>query len=516
MSAGSQTAGKEKSHSTRLFLPVIVLAVFVAVMTNTIVNVVLPDMREEFGVSAAQVAWVVTGSMLAMAIGVPLYGKISDFFSLRHLFSVALLIFAVGSLICAVAPNLAVLVFGRVVNGAGEAGISALAFVAVARLLPPGERGGALGLVAASVGAGSAVGPIAGGFIGGLFGWRVIFLGLLSLMLILTPLALRVLPDGVEEGKRSAERRVDLAGGILLGLAAALFLFGITQGQVQGFASFSSWGSFLGAALAATGFARRITSTPNPFISPKLLKNRIFVAAVIVGFFTMLANLSAVVFVPLLIVEVNSLSPGAAGLALTPGAAALAILSPLTGRLSDRIGVKAPILAGLTIMGLSVLFISTFGAGASPLLVSAGMLGVGVAFALTNPATTNAAANALPEADIGVGLGIFQGVFFLGGGVGPALIGALLVAREEAAADAINPLYALGAAPFSDAFLAMAVAVILALVATLGLRSRAGGDRADKRTVRKHRPQTVLAHDARSPSVRHRTGTKATREGGSA
>lgn len=86
MSAGSQTAGKEKSHSTRLFLPVIVLAVFVAVMTNTIVNVVLPDMREEFGVSAAQVAWVVTGSMLAMAIGVPLYGKISDFFSLRHLF----------------------------------------------------------------------------------------------------------------------------------------------------------------------------------------------------------------------------------------------------------------------------------------------------------------------------------------------------------------------------------------------------------------------------------------------
>ena len=86
------------------------------------------------------------------------------------------------------------------------------------------------------------------------------------------------------------------------------------------------------------------------------------------------------VFVPLLIVEVNGLSPGAAGLVLTPGAVALAILSPLAGRLSDRVGVRPLIVAGVVIMGLSALFISTF-AGASPVLIVVGILGMGTGFA---------------------------------------------------------------------------------------------------------------------------------------
>jgi predicted MFS family arabinose efflux permease len=297
------------------------------------------------------------------------------------------------------------------------------------------------------------------------------------LMLLLIPLALRVLPDGGAGGVR----RFDLAGGVLLGLAAGLFLFGITQGQVAGFASFSSWGSFLGAAIAAAGFAWRINGAPHPFVSPALFRNRAYVAAVMVGFLTFLANISMFVFVPLLIVEVNGLSPGAAGLVLTPGAIAQAILSPLAGQLSDRIGVRIPILAGLTVMGLSIFFISAFGAGASPFLVSLGMLGAGTGFAFAGPSTTNAAANALPKEEVGVGLGIFQGAFFLGGGTGPAVIGAFLAARKEAVSEAINPLYALDAAPFSDAFLAIAIALIITLAAAFGLRSGIKGEDSRQR-----------------------------------
>ncbi len=285
-------------------------------------------------------------------------------------------------------------------------------------------------------------------------------------MLTLIPLAQRVLPNDASEG----ERHFDLAGGGLLGLGTGLFLFGITQGQVAGFASFSSWGRFLGAVFAAAGFVWRINGTPHPFVSPALFKNRAYVAAVTVGFFSMLANLTALVFVPLLLVEVNGLLPSAAGLVLTPGAVALAILSPLSGRLSDRIGVRTPILAGLAIMALSLLFLSTFGAGASALLVSLGTLGAGFGFAFIQSPVTNAATNALPDSEVGVGIGIFAGALFLGAGTGPALIGALFAAREEAGSGAINPLYALDAAPFSDAFLAMVLALSIALIATLGLR----------------------------------------------
>jgi DHA2 family metal-tetracycline-proton antiporter-like MFS transporter len=328
----------EQPVSPRLFLAVVASAVFVTVLTATMINVLIPLMRAEFDASAAQVGWIITGYALAYAIGVPLYGRISDFFGVQRVFSVGLLGFVVGGLVCAFAPSLAVLVLGRVLQGIGGAAVPALALVAVAKVLPPGKRGGALGLVASSVGVGAAVGPIAGGAVGQLAGWRALFVGSLVLMLLLVPFARRVLPNGGSEDERSFE----VIGGVLLGLGAGLFLFGITQGQVAGFASSSSWGSFLGAAFAAAGFIWRINGTPHPFVSPALFTNRAHVAAVTVGFFSMLANLSALVFVPLLLVEVNGLSAGAAGLVLTPGAVALAILSPLTGRLSDHVGVRPP------------------------------------------------------------------------------------------------------------------------------------------------------------------------------
>jgi DHA2 family metal-tetracycline-proton antiporter-like MFS transporter/DHA2 family florfenicol/chloramphenicol resistance protein-like MFS transporter len=185
----------------------------------------------------------------------------------------------------------------------------------------------------------------------------------------------------------------------------------------------------------------------------------------------MLTNVSALVFVPLLVSEVNGLSPGQAGLVLTPGAVALAIISPLAGRWSDRMGVRPLIFAGLVTMLLSVLSISTFGAGASPVIVSLGMLGVGAGFALANSPNVNAAASSLGPDELGAGLGIFNGAFFLGGGTGPAVIGAFLAARKEAEAGALNPLYGLDTAAFSDAFLVLALALLISLVATLGLRS---------------------------------------------
>jgi DHA2 family metal-tetracycline-proton antiporter-like MFS transporter len=452
--------------SDRLFLAVVVTAVFVSVVAGTMVNVVVPVMGEDFGASEAQVGWVVTSHMLVFAVGVPLYGRISDFFSLRRLFSLGLLVFAVGSLVCAIAPSLPTLVFGRVVQAVGDAAIPALAGVAVAKVLPPGRRGGALGLILSSVGVGASVGPILGGFVEQFFGWHYLFYGVFVMALLLIPSSLKVLP-----GESGGIRRFDLLGGVLLGLAAGLFLFGVTQGQGEGFASASSWGSFVGAALSAALFAYRISSVQDPFVSPKLFGNRAYVAATLVGFFTMIANVAATVFVPLLVIEVNGLSPAEAGLVLTPGAVAIAMISPRAGKLSDRVGARVLVVVGLSVMGLALFLLSTFGAGASPILASLGMFGVGTGFALSNPATTNAAANSLPGEDVGVGLGIYQGVFFLGGGTGPALIGALLAARKEADVGALNPLYVLDATPFSDAFLALAFAVVLGLLAASGLRS---------------------------------------------
>jgi MFS transporter, DHA2 family, metal-tetracycline-proton antiporter len=115
-----------------------------------------------------------------------------------------------------------------------------------------------------------------------------------------------------------------------------------------------------------------------------------------------------------------------------------------------------------------MLTLSTFGAGASALVMAVGMLGVGVGFAGANSPMINAAAATLSYAEVGVGLGIYQMLFFLGGGFGPALLGAFLAFRREGGAvAAINPAYALDAPAFSDAFLAMGLALLVTLVVAL-------------------------------------------------
>ncbi len=453
-------------------MAVLIGTVFVSVLNSSMVNVVVPVIGTDYGVSEAQVGWVITGYLLTYAIGIPLYGRLSDVFSLRRAFTMGLLLFAVGSLMCAVAPSLGMLVFGRVIQGAGGAAIPALSGVAVVKILPPGARGSAIGLIVSSVGIGAAVGPIVGGIVDQFFGWHYLFYGTLVLTALLLPAVLKVIPSDKPPGGRS----FDLPGGILLGLAAGSFLFGITQGQVAGFGSITSWGSFLVAAISAAGFTVRIKSANDPFVSPTLFRNGPYVAAVIVGFFCMLANVSTLVFVPLLVADANGFSAGQAGLVLTPGAVALAILSPISGKLSDRIGAKIPILAGLVTMLVSVLFISSFGAGGSALLVALGMTGVGAGFALTNSPNVNAAAASLGQDEVGAGLGIFNGLFFLGGGTGPAVVGAFLAARRDAGAGALNPLYALDAAPYSDVFLLLAVALGISLLATVGLHSGTGGE----------------------------------------
>jgi DHA2 family metal-tetracycline-proton antiporter-like MFS transporter len=466
MSSPRRAAPVDTPSSTRLFLLVVASAVFTSVLTGSMVNVVIPAIRAEFAASPAQIGWVITGFALAYAVSVPLYGRVSDLFGVRRVFTFGVLGFALGGFICALAPNLPVLILGRVVQAAGGAAVPALATVAVARVIPDGQRGSALGLVASSVGVGAAVGPVVGGIVGELSSWRVLFIGSLALMLLILPLAHRVLPNGNTQGGR-----FDLLGGVLLGLGAGLFLFGITQGQTAGFTGFASWGSFVGAVLATLGFVWRINTAPEPFVPPALFANRAYVTALVVGFFAMFANLASLVLVPLLVVEESGLAPGAAGLVLTPGAIALALLSPMTGRLSDRVGVKVPLVIGLSLMTLAMLLLSSL-AGASPVWIALGVLGVSSGFAFIQSPANNAAAGALPPADVGAGLGLFSGAFFLGGGTGTALMGALLAARQEQGAEAVNPLYSLGAAPFSDAFLALALALLIALGAVLGLKSR--------------------------------------------
>jgi MFS transporter, DHA2 family, metal-tetracycline-proton antiporter len=452
--------------STGVLLAVLVPSMLVVVMASDMVALVLPRIGEEFGASEAQLAWIVTGFLLVFSIGIPFYGRISDRVGVRRLFCGALVGYAVGSLVCAVAPNLPVLVAGRIVMGAGAAAIPVLSIVAVTRAMPAGRRGVGIGVISAAAGVGNAIGPAVGGGIGEFLGWSALFWLTALLALAILPGAMRVLPDDAPGGAR----RFDVAGGVFLGTAAGLALFGITEGQVTGFAAASSWGSLGGAAVAAALFWWRTRTAAHPFVPPALFGSRGYVAALGTIFLAMLVNLAVLVFVPVLVVGINGLGPAAGSLVMIPGGVALAALSPLAGRLADRAGPRRVVLTGLAVRGLSVFFLSTY-AGSSPLSAATGVLGIGAGFVFVATALTATAAASLPGEQIGVGLGIFQGAQFLGAGTGPALAGVLLDARQASGGAALNPLHGGAGAAFSDVFLIMALVAVLGMVVASALRA---------------------------------------------
>ncbi|MPZ65908.1 MAG: MFS transporter [Pseudonocardiaceae bacterium] len=453
----------------RLLLAVLVTAVVVSVMNNSIVAVLLPQIRADFGTSAAAVGWVVTGFSLAFALATAFFGRVSDVFGIRGVFCLGLAIFVAGSAVVALTSAIPVLIAARALQGIGAAAIPALSSVTVARVLPPGRRGLAFGMLATGVGVGQALGPVLGGVAAELAGWRAPFLGTVVLNLPVLLGAWRTLP-GRDTEPAGSWRDLDVFGGLLLGSAAALLLVGVTQVQAVGPTGASVWGSVLAAVLLAVAFALRIRAATQPFAPPSLFGNTGFVSASAVGFLALFGFLATIVLVPQMMSGLNGLGSGQVGLVLTPSALAVATLSAAAGRLSDCIGPRVLVLAGLMSLSCSALLLSTI-AGGPVWVVATVMVGTGVGLALVISPAMNAAANALPQSQSGVGLGLYQGAIFLGGGAGAAVLSAVVTARAGAA-QSWNPLHQGLGVNYSDGFLVIAAVVIVAMLVATRLPGR--------------------------------------------
>ena len=456
----------------RLLL-VLVPAMLLVPVASDMVSLVLPRIAGRFDASTPQVAWVVTGFLLACAIGIPIYGRMADSYSLRRLFVIALAVFGIGNLISALAPNLLLLVAGRSASGAGGAAIPVLAIVAATRLLPRGQAAIGVGFIAAAGGLGTALGPAIGGSLGQALGWRALFWLLAVWAVGLIPAVLRVITDT----QPADTRRIDILGGILLGAGAGLLLFGITRAEgTHGFTAPSSWGALLAGAATAALFAWRTRSATDPFVPPSLFTHRGYLAAASVIFLAMMVNLTTLVLVPLLLIDVNGLTLGQGALVMIPGGLALAALAPLAGRIGAKGANEGTVaLAGLSIIAASMLFLSTFAVGASAVWAGVAVFALGAGFALVVTLTTSALGHLLPPDRFGAGVGIFQGAQFLGAGTGPALFGVLLSVRQAGDTEPINPLYTGNASAYSDIFLILTLITVPAAVAALRLRNARAG-----------------------------------------
>lgn len=472
-----QTVGKQTAVKTdaplsegekNAIIGGVLLSMLLAALDQTIVAPAMPTMARLLG-HAEYLPWIVTGYLLTATAVAPLYGKISDVHGRRPTVYAAILIFLVGSLVSAMAPNMLVLIVGRAIQGAGGGGLFALAQTVIGDLVPPRERARYTAWISGTWAVASIAGPLLGGTFAEHLHWSLIFwinipLGLVAMAMINKPL--KKLPIVAKH------HRIDGLGALLLVAATALLLLALNWGGSEyPWMSREILGLLACSAVIWSFFALRLLRAAEPLVSLEVLGNPIVLAGTLSMFLLQAANIGLAVYLPVYLQSTLGLSASASGtamLGLMLGTVAGATLSGRTIQRFVHYKRIAMIGVGFAILCLGVL--SLVAGHASLLTVEILTTCIGLGSGTTFPVATVSVQNAVDQAHLGVATGVLTFLRSLGSALGVAILGAvalgygLPLASEgvQAAGAAVE------AAAFVMIFLAAAAMLLMALVA-LGL-----------------------------------------------
>ncbi len=452
----------------RLVLAFVCATLFAVVLNGTMLPVALPELGGALSLGPVALGWIITGYFLVNGVAIPFFGRLADLYGVARLYTIGLTTFFFGSVLCAAAPGFALLLTGRLVQGAGAAAVVGLGPTAVSLVYPPERRGRSLGLVGAAIGVGAASGPVLGGAVTDLFGWRALFVAG-ALFGALAPLASRVLPRGAS----SPGGRLDLAGGLLFALALGGALLALTRGAEAGAGDPVFLASAGVAAVALIGFVFRQKTASVPFVPRVLLGNRVYVWLCVATLLLVGVIIAVEVAVPLFLVQLNGLGATQIGLVLMPAALITIVWGPASGGIVDRLGVALPTVLGVAACVVAVVLLSGLGVGGPVWATSVLVAVVAAGTTLAKIATATGVSLVVPEENLPSGISVNEMVWISGTSVGTALFSAVAAARSDAL-ESLNPLHEGAGAGFSDAFLSLAVPLILLLTISFTLRGAGG------------------------------------------
>ncbi|WP_433201164.1 MFS transporter [Nocardia sp. CA-107356] len=408
------------SGRTRALLG-ISLGYFMVLLDMTVLSVAEPDLAASLHTSVAGLQWATTGYTVAFAALLLSAGAVADRYGAHRVFRFGTAAFGVVSLLSAFAPSLWILVALRALLGAAAAACVPASMAMISQLYPdPARRARAISTWAAISGAAVAAGPIAGGALVGLAGWRSIFV-------VNVPIAIVVLALSTGSAVHCArgERRIDWLAQLTAAVALALCTDALIAAGAQALRH-TAW-SLGGTALATVVFVFLERRSAAPVLNRDLLRAGRVRAGLFAGAAVNFALTGALFVLPLLLQQQRHLSPLLTGLAFLPLTVPFAVIPPLAGKIVARIGARRPILAGLGLLaaGGSVLAVAVFASLAYPMLALGLLLsGFGVAFAL--PALVTAIVNAAPPGTAGAVGGLLNAVRQVGATLGVAIMGALV------------------------------------------------------------------------------------------
>ncbi|GAB2619134.1 MFS transporter [Streptomyces capparidis] len=470
------TASPTPSLATAVWALVVTgVAGFMAALDNLVVTTALPSIREDLGGGLEDLEWTVSAYTLTFAVLLMLGAALGDRFGRRRMFLVGVTIFTGASAAAALAPGIEALIAARAVQGLGAAILMPLTLTLLTAAVPAERRGLAFGIWGAVNGLAVATGPLVGGTLTEHLSWQWIFWLNVPLGAALLPLARLRLNES-----RGPDGRLDLPGTALSGLGLFGIVYALVRGNADGWTSGPVLGGLIGGAALMAAFVAWELRTETPMLPMRLFRSRAFSAVNAASLLMFLGMFGSIFLLSQFLQDVSGYSPTEAGVRMLPWTAMPMIAAPLAGVLSDRVGPRPVVAAGLALQAVGLgLYAAVAAPDVSyaaqvPALVVSG-LGMGLFFA---PVAALVMGSVAPH-EQGIASGANNALREIGGALGVAVLSSVFSARggHESArsfTDGLVPALWVGSA-------LVALAAVAALLVPRVRGAAAGAGRAPER-----------------------------------
>jgi EmrB/QacA subfamily drug resistance transporter len=387
-------------------LLVATLANFLTPFMSSAVNIALPAIGAEFSASAIILSWIPTAYLLAAAMFAVPFGRISDIYGMKRIFSYGVMIFTITSLLSAVAPSAESLIIFRLLQGIGSAMIFVTGLAIITSVYPPNQRGKAIGINIATVYIALSLGPVLGGIMTQYLGWRSLFYVMVPLCVIILALTYWKLKDEWAECKGE---KFDLTGSIMYSIVLVMVMYG-----------FSLLPSITGVSLIILGivgfigfliFEMRIES---PVLNVGLFKNRTFAFSNLAALINYSATFAVTFLLSLYLQYIKALDPLSAGLILVAQPVMMAIFAPVAGRLSDKFVPQRIAALGMALSTVGLAIFTLINSQTSIGFITIGLVILGIGFGLFSSPNTNAIMGSVERRFYGVASAMVSTMRLLG------------------------------------------------------------------------------------------------------
>lgn len=466
-------APADNTARNKLVIALLLVSTFVVFLNETIMSVAIPHLMTDLGVTASAAQWLTTAFLLTMAVVIPITGFLLQRLNTRPIFMLAMSIFSVGTLICAIAPGLELLIFGRVIQAVGTAIMMPLLMTTVMTLVPPASRGKTMGNISIVISVAPALGPTIGGFILDFLDWRWIYI-------LVLPISLGALALGAVKIKNVSTPRyapLDVLSVILSAFAFGGIVYGLSS-IGEGVAHpetvlVPAWIPLVVGLVAMGIFVWRqlnLQQADRALLDFRTFASKNYAFAVMTMAVAMMALFGTVILLPIYTQNVLGLSTLNTGLILLPGGLLMGLLAPTVGRLYDRIGATKLLVPG-TIIVSAVLWMLTLVDQNTPVwAVVAGHITISLGLALVFTPLFTASLSSVPAKLYSHGSAILGSIQQVAGAAGVALFIAMMTIRTASlTAEGAAPVDALSGG-IRTGFLCGAIISLLAVAGAFFVR----------------------------------------------